>query len=59
MDRQELEAKLAELKMSYTSVQADADKLASSGAGASHMERQLEEMEMEIRSLRQQLRALE
>ncbi|MFS0561602.1 SE1832 family protein [Terribacillus sp. 179-K 1B1 HS] len=59
MNRQELEAKLAELKMSYASVSADADKLASTGAGASHMERQLEEMEKEIKSLRQQLRALE
>ncbi|MFB1097742.1 MULTISPECIES: SE1832 family protein [Bacillaceae] len=59
MNRQELETKLAELKMTYASVQADADKLASSGAGAAHMERQLEEMEIEIKSLRQQIRALE
>ncbi|WP_366247838.1 SE1832 family protein [Terribacillus aidingensis] len=59
MNKQELETKLAELKMTYASVQADADKLASSGAGSAHMERQLEEMEIEIKSLRQQIRALE
>ncbi|MFP7492652.1 SE1832 family protein [Terribacillus saccharophilus] len=59
MNKQELENRLAELKMSYTSVQADADKLASSGAGAAHMEKQLEQMENEIKSLRQKLRALD
>jgi archaellum component FlaC len=59
MNKQDLEARLAELKMTYSSVSADADKLAASGAGASHMEKQLEQMEKEIKTLRLQLRSLE
>ncbi|MBY7144808.1 hypothetical protein KFZ56_17450 [Virgibacillus sp. NKC19-3] len=55
MTRQELEAKLQELKSDYARIQGDMDKLEYVKGRVSSAERQLVRLEEEIASINQQL----
>lgn len=59
MDKREIELKMRELKIDYVRIQADLEKVVNVGANPHQGEKILEEMEQELRSLYQQLEALE
>lgn len=57
MTKQELEAKLAELKSDYSRIQEDMDKLSFVGGRVSSAEEQLIRLEGEIADLYKQIEA--
>ncbi|SFF02477.1 SE1832 family protein [Alteribacillus iranensis] len=58
MKRSEIEDKLRVLKMDYARIQGDVEKLESVGGDAKPALNQLEQMELEIKTLKKELRSL-
>ncbi|WP_062351327.1 SE1832 family protein [Bacillus kwashiorkori] len=55
MTKDEIQQKIAELKSDYVRIQGDLEKLESVGRNVSTAEKQLEEMEKELKMLRELL----
>ena len=58
MKRSEIEDKLRVLKMDYARIQGDVEKLESVGGDAKPALNQLEQTELEIKTLKKELRSL-
>lgn len=53
----DLNSQLLELKSTYIRLQGDIEKLGSTGNDVSHLEKQLETLEQEIKETRQAIKA--
>ncbi|MFC7319453.1 SE1832 family protein [Halobacillus campisalis] len=55
MTKQEIQDEIAALKSDYVRIQGDLDKLEASGANVQNAERQLGQMEEQLKDLKKQL----